>query len=428
MKHSLKNSAYLLFMLLVSTNRLQAQCDFIPSTSTSIDTVVYTFSGGSFASYGCAPIDPTYWLSGNGIYVIATFVNSEAYPSFRVWGMNDDDSAAVEINGAAYPLDQFTASYTPKVVCGISPGPDGIIFSNGKIVGANTNGQGNYSYQDITINATGVLTLKVTGTSGAGWGFAGVLVDCAPMPTASFAADPDSICPGTCISITNLSSGAVNCQWIFQGANPSTDTSYNPSGICYPAPGSYDVTLIASNASGYDTLTLNNFITVFPTPPPQGISQNGDTLFAIPGAVHYQWYHGGNLIPGATDYFFLATESGDYNVVAADANGCEVEAAIFDVSAGLNENFYGGSEISTYPNPACEKLEIRIPKNASNTLAPTEEITIYNIVGNKVCSALPENRLSNSVFTIDIKALKPGTYFLQVTSAKNDFRTLFVKQ
>ncbi len=172
--------AKLLFTAFLAASAFSAgaQCHFIPSTSTATDTLSYSFSGGSFQSYGCAPIDPTYWLSGNGNTITVTFVTPQYYPSIRVWGMNDDDSATISVNSTSYPLNSSTASYDPKVVCGLSPGPDGVIFANGKLVGANTNGDGNYSYQDVYLHATNVTTITITGVSGAGWGFAGVSVDC----------------------------------------------------------------------------------------------------------------------------------------------------------------------------------------------------------------------------------------------------------
>src|SRR6185369_199045 len=100
----------------------------------------------------------------------------------------------------------------------------------------------------------------------------------------------------------------------------------NPTQICYNTPGTYPVSLIAWNSADTDTITLNNYITVYPYPAPQGISQSGDTLIANAGAVSYQWYHNGLPVAGATNYFYIATEGGDYNIVATDANGCEVEA------------------------------------------------------------------------------------------------------
>lgn len=172
--------ATLYFSLLMATIGLaaNAQCNYIPSTSTATDTLSYSFSGGSFQSWGCAPLDPTYWLSGSGNTATITFVNPESFPSFRVWGMNDDDAASVSVNGVSYPLNSSTASYDAKVVCGLSPGPDGIAFSGGNIVGVNNNTLGNYSYQNVQLITSNVTTITITGVSGAGWGFAGASVNC----------------------------------------------------------------------------------------------------------------------------------------------------------------------------------------------------------------------------------------------------------
>ncbi|MBK9073961.1 MAG: T9SS type A sorting domain-containing protein [Flavobacteriales bacterium] len=166
----------------------QEPCHFIRADSPNTDTVTFTFNGGAFASYGCIPIDPTYWMSGSGMDVTATFAQPVDFPAFRVWGMNDDDVASVAVNGIAYPLDAQSAHYDPKVVCGLSPGPDGVEFINGNVVGANTNVEGNYSYQDVILNVLGVNSITVTGLAGAGWGFAGVSVYCATdVPDLSMA-------------------------------------------------------------------------------------------------------------------------------------------------------------------------------------------------------------------------------------------------
>src|SRR5436190_2379312 len=161
-----------------------------------------------------------------------------------------------------------------------------------------------------------------------------VVEEAAASPIALFNA-PNHTCPGTCIDFNNTSVNATSYIWTFTGANPSVSTDLNPSGICYNTPGNYAVQLIASNSITSDTLTLTNYITVYPYPPPQGILQSGDTLFANQGAVSYQWFENGVIIPGATNYYYVALESGNYNVVATDDNDCEVEAVIFDVIAKI---------------------------------------------------------------------------------------------
>ena len=136
---------------------------------------------------------------------------------------------------------------------------------------------------------------------------------CDSTQSLSLFTAPAVLCPGTCTDFTNLSLNATSYQWSFPGATPDTSTAVNPTNICYTNSGSYDVQLIATNANGSDTLLLTNYITVYPSPPPQSITQNGDTLFAIAGAGIYHWYLNGNIISGATDYFYVATSSGDYN-------------------------------------------------------------------------------------------------------------------
>jgi hypothetical protein len=158
-------------------------CTFVASTSTSQTVLSYTLSGGAFQSFGCAPIDPTYWLSGSGMFLRVTFVDPQARPSIRVWGMNTDDTASMMVNGAAYTLSATSASLAPKVVCGQSPGPDGVAFVGGSLTGANTPSQGNYSYQDVTIEQTAVTSIQLTGLTGQGWGIAGASIgNCAPTP------------------------------------------------------------------------------------------------------------------------------------------------------------------------------------------------------------------------------------------------------
>jgi len=162
-----------------------AQCINNPASASS-SNLTYSYVGCAFQSYGCAPIDPTLWFSGNGMSVTISFTNSQNYPSFRVWGMNTDDVASVEVNNINYPLNVNSAYISPKVVCGLSPGPNGILFSAGNVVGSNSPSQGNYSYSDVQLNTTNVNFIKIKGISGAGWGFAGTLINCPNLVTSSF--------------------------------------------------------------------------------------------------------------------------------------------------------------------------------------------------------------------------------------------------
>jgi PKD repeat protein len=233
---------------------------------------------------------------------------------------------------------------------------------------------------------------------------------------------PSSTCPGSCIDFTNLSFQGTSYQWSFPGAVPDTSTAANPTNICYLTAGSYDVQLIATNANGSDTLLLPGYITVYPNPPAQGITQNGDTLFAIQGAGSYQWYFNGSIINGATVYFYVASTSGDYNVVVTDQHGCEVEAVINDVIAGLTPGLSKGEGVVLFPNPVEEKFTMH---NAEFTMGAAIEIEIYNVLGERV--SVQESIVKTKEETIDVSKLQSGIYYLELTSGEKIYRSQFVK-
>lgn len=245
-----------------------------------------------------------------------------------------------------------------------------------------------------------------------------------PLPPIALFTSPNHLCPGTCTDFTDHSQHASTWLWSFTGGNPSVSTDQNPAGICYSAPGTYPVSLIVTNSVGSDTLTLINYITVYPYPAPQGIMQIGDTLFANAGAVSYQWYHDGNSIPGATDYFYVAPESGNYNVVATDDNGCEVEAVIFDVIAGLNQVAIDNLQLAIYPTPVKDFLNIQHDSFKGKNI----KLSIYNTLGELVVSNSEIKIDASGLFKTDVSSLSAGTYHVRINAEESVLYGKFLKQ
>ncbi len=86
-------------------------------------------------------------------------------------------------------------------------------------------------------------------------------------PIANFTQGITTGCDSLCVTFTDSSTQATSWSWSFPGGVPSTSTQTNPV-ICYNTPGTYDVTLIASNSFGSDTLIKSNLIAITPTPVP----------------------------------------------------------------------------------------------------------------------------------------------------------------
>ncbi|MEO8150228.1 MAG: PKD domain-containing protein [Bacteroidia bacterium] len=88
-------------------------------------------------------------------------------------------------------------------------------------------------------------------------------VNIALPPAAEFTTSSTSFCDSVCIDFTDSSTNSpTGWTWIFESGTPDTVYTQTPTNICYNTPGTYDVTLIATNASGSDTIIKSNYITV----------------------------------------------------------------------------------------------------------------------------------------------------------------------
>ena len=280
------------------------------------------------------------------------------------------------------------------------------------------NSSGLFDVTLISSNAGCSDSLNVTG-----------IIAVNPSPQSSMQANPVNLCPGSCTSFTNTSIDATSCQWNFFGAVVDTSTLISPSNMCYNSTGQYDVLLINYNGLCYDTLFSPGYITVYPQPLPPVVTQNNDTLTATPGFASYQWYYNGNSIPGASDYFYVATQSGDYNLIATDTNGCEVEVVNNDVIASIQSpvdppkdgsDVADNKQLAIFPNPVSGYLSIT---NYSLAGTATTEISIFNVLGEKIYS---DPNLQS--LTVDCESFPPGIYFLEIKASDKIFNSKFVKQ
>jgi PKD repeat protein len=121
---------------------------------------------------------------------------------------------------------------------------------------------------------------------------------CVPTtPVASFSGASTTICPGSNVTFTDMSSNfPTSWNWTFPGGTPSSSTLQNPV-VVYNTPSTYDVTLTAGNAVGNDTTTMIGYITVSPIPATPTAGSNspicaGTTLMlttpSVAGAT-YTW-------------------------------------------------------------------------------------------------------------------------------------------
>lgn len=151
-------------------------------------------------------------------------------------------------------------------------------------------------------------------------------ISASTSPVASFTSSSTAGCAPYAASFTSTSANnPTSYLWQFPGGQPSTSTLSNPS-VQYLLPGSYDVTLITSNLSGSDTLTLVNYIEVNTVPNISFVSSNNEMTFNFnntgSGATSYAWDFGDGTTSNQENPVHTYTTEGNYTVNFSAANAC----------------------------------------------------------------------------------------------------------
>ena len=112
-----------------------------------------------------------------------------------------------------------------------------------------------------TYATAGNYVIVQTATSRCGTDTAQVRVTVGGAPGVTFTG-PARACVGTTVTFTDQSSGSPTAYlWSFPGGSPATSTARNPT-VTYAQPGTYDVTLRATNAVGSNTQTRTGAIRI----------------------------------------------------------------------------------------------------------------------------------------------------------------------
>lgn len=285
---------------------------------------------------------------------------------------------------------------------------------------SNYNNQGNWTQQNITLSAfANQATLRfgfrfvnqvATAANDPGFGIDEIKITGIQnivLPVVNFTSNIQSFCEESCVQFTDLSSNnPTSWQWYFPGGIPSASTQQNPL-ICYTSPGSYDVTLVACNSNGCDSLTLAGFIQVNPNPPPPVLTVNGDTICATFNSNYtYQWYYNlSTLIPGATNYCYIAIFPGSYHVIVTDPTGC-INSSDTVVITGVEEYqiLYNSFSILNNPSQSAITVEINPVSHANLYLeifsADGKSVYSQPVSWNHSAVLLKTSELSAGIYTV----------------------------
>lgn len=268
-----------------------------------------------------------------------------------------------------------------------------------------------------------------TGTDGDSIAFDAVKFSKIPMPVASFTANQTQICPGDTVVFTSASQNASTLQWFPNGGNIISQVG-NQCTAVFAASGQYDVTLVAQNGNGSDTLEQLQYINV---------GFNATSLFDVSddtvylndpvvlffnnsqNAVSYQWNFGDGSQSSDANPYHLYSATGNYEV-ALMANSAECKSdtsfqtiVVMPISAIDDHNM---STIHLYPNPAGEFISTNLSFDGETKYIITE--TSGRVVLQGILPAA-EN-------TISLKNLSQGAYIITFENGDIILREMFVKK
>ena len=178
-----------------------------------------------------------------------------------------------------------------------------------------------------------------------------------PTPTANFTSNHSNpTCAGS-ISFTNTSTGSpTSYSWSFPGGSPSSSTATNPT-VNYTTPGSYNVILTATNASGSDTETKINFVVISNTPTANFTSSTNNLTAtfsnASTNASSYSWNFGDGNTSTATNPTHTYSSAGTYTVTLTASNSCGNNTTTNSVTVTAAAPSPVANFTSNHSNPIC---------------------------------------------------------------------------
>jgi PKD repeat protein len=218
-------------------------------------------------------------------------------------------------------------------------------------------------------------------------------------PSAGFSANDQEGCAPFAVNfMENASPNTTSFWWSFPGGNPSTSTDPNPT-VDYATPGIYNVTFVAINSVGSDTLTLVNYITVLADPVAafdadvnngNEVSFDNNSQFG----TSYTWDFGDGNGSNDPNPDHIYTQEGVFTVTLWAFNACDSSMTTQQVTivlppvAGFSANQTSG----------CAPFEVQFSDQSSQSVTSW----LWTFEGGNPATSTDENPI--------VQYLVPGVY------------------
>lgn len=224
-------------------------------------------------------------------------------------------------------------------------------------------------------------------------------------PVAAIGADNIEGCTPFTVHFEDASTNSPSTwSWSFPGGFPSSSSFQNPT-VTYATPGTYDVTLIAGNALGSDTIVQTAYVTVHESPALSTSTGAGTATVSVTGGAppyDISW----NDPSHQTTETAMYLSPGVYTVTVTDANGCVVTTDV-EVMQGdaVQENALMAA-LQVTPDPFTTHTTLRYFATDSHV-----QITLSDVTGRALGSWNMQPGLNAKTFGDDLPA---GMYFINI--------------
>lgn len=272
--------------------------------------------------------------------------------------------------------------------------------------------------------STGAVTFRFTSdVSTVAPGFlATYTCNTVPAPVAGFAATSTMVCLGDSVELYSTSSDADTYNWSTSSGGLSSTTS--DTIYLFPSSsGNYNVTLMVTNATGTDQITIP--LSVIVESPAVANATLSATNLTLPGAVvyftntsqnsnGYYWDFGDGTSSTDTNPWHEYLSTGVYNgYLVGMNNSCPNDTMYFQITvgtSGLTE--WNADQVIVQPNPFKDDLTI-------TTSAILTELSLIDMYGKLI--AINWGKTGNG-YKAKVNDLAPGMYLIRYTDESGQQR------
>ncbi len=176
-----------------------------------------------------------------------------------------------------------------------------------------------------TYATDGTYTVTLSASNACGTVTKPQTITVASSPSAGFTVSNNTGCAPFAVQFSNTSSAnATSYEWQFPGGNPSSSSAQNPPSISYDVPGTYTVTLTASNSAGSSTFTQSIVATPGPsanfTSTVSGLAATFTNTST--NSTTYSWTFGDGNSSSSSNPVHSYVADGMYTVILTATNEC----------------------------------------------------------------------------------------------------------